>query len=121
MFVSVLIPTYRRLELLKRAIADVRSQTYEDWELVISDDEVGDNETWQWLTREMSNDPRIRIIKNLQNKHGQVFNVNNGLKVCKGEWIKPFFDDDRMNRDCLEKMVGMIIMLSIQPLNMLRN
>ena len=106
MVVSVLIPTYRRLEFLKRAVADVRLQTYKDWELVVSDDEIGDNETWRWLTQEALRDSRIKIVKNMQDRHGQVFNVNNGLRVCRGEWIKLLFDDDRMLPNCLEEMVG---------------
>lgn len=112
MLVSVLVPTYKRLALLKRAVADVRAQTYNEWELIVSDDEVGEGETWQWLMQESASDSRIRVIKNLGDKHGQVFNVNNGLRVCKGEWIKPLFDDDRMLPNCLERMVSVAEKLS---------
>ena len=31
--VSVVVPTYQRLELLRKTIASVRAQTYRDWEL----------------------------------------------------------------------------------------
>lgn len=106
MLISVLIPTYRRLALLKRAVGDVFSQTYENWELVISDDEYTIGETWLWLQDLAKKDCRVRIVKNQSEKHGQVFNVNNGLRECKGEWIKILFDDDRMLPDCIVKMVN---------------
>ena len=47
MKVSVAMPTYKRLPQLKRAVDDVLSQTYKDWELVISDDEEGEGEDSQ--------------------------------------------------------------------------
>ena len=36
--VSVIIPTYNRLELLKRSVESVMAQTYENWELIVIDD-----------------------------------------------------------------------------------
>ena len=106
MLISVLIPTYRRLALLKRAVDDVFSQTYENWELVVSDDELVKGETWSWLQDLAKKDCRVRIVKNQSEKHGQVFNVNNGLRECKGEWVKILFDDDRILPDCLAKMAN---------------
>ena len=44
MLVSVLIPTYKRLQFLKCAVEDVLVQTFKDWEIVVSDDEVGEGE-----------------------------------------------------------------------------
>jgi len=106
MLVSVLIPTYKRLQFLKRAVEDVFAQIFSDWEIVVSDDEVGEGETWKWLKEVAAKDQRIRIFKNDGPKHGQVFNVNNGLKECRGDWIKVLFDDDRMLPECLEKMLA---------------
>lgn len=106
MLISVLIPTYKRLRFLKRAVEDVFAQTFSDWEIVVSDDEVAEGETWKWLKVMAAKDQRIRIFKNEGPKHGQVFNVNNGLRECRGEWIKVLFDDDRMLPVCLEKMVA---------------
>ena len=108
MLVSILIPTYRRLELLKRAVADVQAQTYKDWELVVSDDEVTVGETWLWLQDLADKDQRVRIVKNHSRMHGQVFNVNNGLRECKGEWVKILFDDDRMLPECVARMVNVV-------------
>lgn len=112
MLISVLIPTYRRLALLKRAVEDVFRQTYKNWELIISDDEPTNGETWLWLQDLADRDHRVRIVKNQSGKHGQVFNVNNGLRKCKGEWVKILFDDDRMLPECLAKMANVATRLS---------
>lgn len=112
MLISVLIPTYRRLALLKRAVNDVLRQTYQNWELIISDDELANGETWLWLRDLVEKDRRIRIVKNHSGNHGQVFNVNNGLRECKGEWVKILFDDDRMLPECLAEMANVAARLS---------
>lgn len=106
MKVSVAMPTYKRLPQLKRAVGDVLAQTYKDWELVISDDEEGEGETWKWLQELSLRDGRVRILKNTRGKHGQIYNVNSACLATKGEWIKPFFDDDRMLPNCLEDMIA---------------
>ena len=36
--VSVLIPTFQRRELVRRAVASVEAQTYRDFELIVIDD-----------------------------------------------------------------------------------
>ena len=102
MKISVAMPTYKRLPQLKRAVADVQNQTFRNWELVISDDEKDPGETWAWLQNLAQEDARVKIVRNLGENHGQIWNVNNALRHCTGDWIKPFFDDDRMLPDCLE-------------------
>lgn len=82
------------------------AQTYTDWELVISDDENGDGESWQWLVKLAKADNRVIIVKNEQSRHGQIWNVNNALRHCSGDWIKPLFDDDGMLPKCLETFVA---------------
>ena len=38
--ISVIIPTFHRPELLKRAVASVHAQTYKDFELIVIDDAI---------------------------------------------------------------------------------
>ena len=106
MRISIAMPTYKRLPFLKKAVSDVLAQTWTDWELVISDDEVGEGETWTYLTNLAKTDSRITILKNTRGKHGQIYNVNSALNVCTGDWIKPFFDDDRMLPTCLADLIS---------------
>lgn len=100
-FISVVIPTYKRPDLLPRAIASVLAQTYTNWELIISDDEQRAGNTWQYLKKYAESDQRIRIVQNY-GQHGQSGNVNNAMRLAKGKWIKPLFDDDVLRPDCLE-------------------
>lgn len=106
MRISIAMPTYKRLSFLKKAVSDVLAQTWSDWELVISDDEVDEGETWTYLTNLVKTDSRIKILKNKRGKHGQIYNVNSALSACTGDWIKPFFDDDRMLPTCLADLVS---------------
>ena len=36
--VTVVIPTFNRLALLREAVESVKAQTYDDWELLVVDD-----------------------------------------------------------------------------------
>lgn len=101
--ISVVIPTYKRPTLLRRAIESVLSQTFSDWELLVSDDEESAGESWAYLTDLAKADPRVRPIKN-EAPHGQAFNMNNLLRNASGEWIKPLDDDDLLRPRCLESL-----------------
>ncbi|HVT83842.1 MAG TPA: glycosyltransferase [Chitinophagaceae bacterium] len=87
--ISVIIPTYNRLPLLKEAIASVIEQTYIKWELIIVDD--GSTDGTADAIQKMS-DSRIRLIPLSHSGHiGQV--MNEGVKHCSGEWLA-FLDSD---------------------------
>ena len=85
--ISVVIPTYKRRVLLERALDSVFAQTYNNWEVIVSDDEDGSGETWTYLTDLSEKDPRVRPSKN-QGENGQVHNTNNARRHARGEWIK---------------------------------
>ncbi len=93
--VSVLIATYNRQQLLRRAIASVLKQDYDDYELVIVDDCSTD--TTQDLIHSYS-DPRIRYIRNKQNVGG----IHGDRAILKefvdqhmrGEYFVYLCDDD---------------------------
>lgn len=97
---SIIIPTYKRLALLKRAVQSVFDQTCPHWELIVSDDEAEKGETWAYLQDLASRDARVRVTRNT-GPHGQAGNVNNCLKLVRGDWVKPLYDDDVMLPECL--------------------
>lgn len=64
--ISILLPTYNRAELLAKAVASVRGQSYQDWILLIADD--GSSDGTEALGPELeASDPRIRYFRKPQN------------------------------------------------------
>ena len=99
--VSVCIPTYNRANLLPYAVNSVLNQTYNDFELIITDDGSTDNTAEvvsQW------NDSRIRYIRHPQNI-GKSNNMRSGFNAATGEYFIKFDDDDGLTPDFLEKTI----------------
>ena len=61
--VSVIIPTYNRPKLIRRAIHSILAQTYQNFEIVVVDDS-SNNKTEKVI--EEFNDKRIRYVRNKQ-------------------------------------------------------
>ncbi len=91
--VSVVIPTYDRLPLLREAVASVLAQTHADLELIVVDDGSSDG-TAEWLAT--AADPRVR---SLRLPHGaNVAHVRNaGARAARGRYLC-FLDSDDLWR-----------------------
>ncbi|OFX42842.1 MAG: hypothetical protein A2046_03725 [Bacteroidetes bacterium GWA2_30_7] len=92
--VSVIITTYRRPENLQSAINSVISQTYQNIELIVVDDNDNDSEfrvaTAEIIDKYSKN--AIKYIKHEKNSNGACAR-NSGIKNSKGSFIC-FLDDD---------------------------
>lgn len=86
--ISVLIPTYNRPQLLKRALHSLQAQLYPDWEALVVDD--GDGSSIQAVGE--LGDPRVWATKN--RGRGQVYARNTALEAASGEIIALLDDDD---------------------------
>ncbi|NER33278.1 MAG: glycosyltransferase family 2 protein [Oscillatoria sp. SIO1A7] len=87
--ISVIIPTYNRANLVRRAIDSVIKQSYENLEIIVVDDASGDN------TQEVINgigDSRIRYIRHGVNQGGAATR-NTGIEAATGEYVA-FLDSD---------------------------
>lgn len=93
--VSVVIPTYGRSEMLKRAIGSVLNQTYDYIEIIVVDDNDSDSEdrrrTEGALQKYLQND-QIIYLKHEKNAGGCAAR-NTGIDAANGEYIG-FLDDD---------------------------
>lgn len=101
---SVCIPTYGRAHILPEVIRSVLSQTYEDFEIFISDDASPDN------TEEVINsfkDPRIRYHRNQKNL-GVRENWNFAVKSARGEYVLKLDDDDYIDPTFIAKTVSVL-------------
>lgn len=86
--VSVILPTYNRIELLKESVDSVLKQTYHNLELIVIDDGSSD-ETKSYIENHL--DKRIRLIS--QENMGRSSARNVGLLKSKGRLIT-FIDSD---------------------------
>jgi glycosyltransferase involved in cell wall biosynthesis len=87
--VTVVIPTYNRLDFVQQAIASVVAQTYTNWELFVVDDGSDDGTSEAVISM---NDVRIRLLKM---KHvGNIAKLRNtGVQAGSGGWLA-FLDSD---------------------------
>lgn len=107
--VSVIIPTYKRSDFLKRALESVFNQTYNDWEILIIDDNNPQSEfrkDTEEFMREYVNNPKVKYIKHKENLGGALAR-NTGIKHASGEYIAFLDDDDEFLPTKLEKQVEM--------------
>ncbi len=87
--VSIILPTYNRGYIIRKAIDSIRSQTFQDYELIIVDDHSSDD------TKDVVSkykDISIKYIY-LEENHGGGYARNIGMKYSKGD-ILSFMDSD---------------------------
>jgi Glycosyl transferase family 2 len=116
--ISVPIATFNAAErLFDRAIASVRAQTYDRWEIVV----VGDGCTDDTAARvEQLDDDRVRFV-NLpfrtvypDDPHERwlvsgVAPWNRAVELSQGEWIAPLDDDDELLPNHMETLINLAL------------
>jgi len=99
--VSIIMPTYNREQLLRRAIQSVLTQTYQDFELIIVDD--GSTDNTERLAKSFNSD-KIRYIRHRENK-GPAAARNTGIQSAKGDYIAFQDSDNEWMPEKLEKQM----------------
>jgi glycosyltransferase involved in cell wall biosynthesis len=94
---SIAIPTYNRLELLKKAVASALSQTYLNIEVIVLNDCSIDG-TKMWLDEIVKQESKIRVINNSQNL-GCVGNIKSIPKYVNGKYLGIISDDDLLEAE----------------------
>ncbi|NQT33163.1 MAG: glycosyltransferase family 2 protein [Candidatus Omnitrophica bacterium] len=87
--ISIIIPTYNRAAMIKRAIESVLVQDYDNMEVIVVDDASKDNTPE--VVRSVE-DPRLIYIRRPENK-GAAAARNTGMRQATGEYIA-FLDSD---------------------------
>jgi glycosyltransferase involved in cell wall biosynthesis len=87
-FASVVVPTRRRPDGLRRTIESVRSQDLAEWEVIVVDDGAGEGIE----AAEAFGDPRVRALRNAGT--GQADARNTGISHARGEIVCWLDDDD---------------------------
>ncbi|MBL7880357.1 MAG: glycosyltransferase family 2 protein [Chryseobacterium gambrini] len=100
--VSIITPSYNSAEFIAETIHSVLSQTYENWEWLISDDRSQDD-TVELIQK--YNDPRIKL--HVLEKNGGAGNARNkSLERAEGRYIAFLDSDDFWYPEYLEEMIG---------------
>ena len=104
--VSVVVPTYNRAQFLERCVRSVLDQTYKDVECIVVDGASKDNSV-EILRRLAAEDSRLRFIS--EPDHGEVYAVNKGFDLAKGEILGQQASDDFYVPDAIEAAVGFLL------------
>ncbi|MGL6298356.1 MAG: glycosyltransferase [Methanobacteriaceae archaeon] len=99
--ISVVIPSYNHEKYVKETIESVLNQTFQDFEIIITDD--GSSDRTVDKIKEFD-DERIKLFVFEENQ-GACVAVNNCINKSKGEFIAVLSSDDFWELDKLEKQV----------------
>lgn len=114
--VTVVIPTYKRPNQLKRTIDSCLSQSYSNIEIIVVDDNSPETEyrkTTEKVMHQYSNNEKVVYIKHAKNRNGSAAR-NTGLANANGQYITFVDDDDILYQEKLSKQVAVLDNSDIQ-------
>lgn len=103
--VSIMIPTYKRVEFLREAIQSALNQSSKiTYEVVVVDNDQ-DHESSAKVDKliEEFSSPILRLYRNTKNI-GMFGNWNRCIELAQGEWVSILNDDDLLKVNWLESM-----------------
>jgi len=107
-FISVIIPTYNSEDFIAKTLETLYSQTYNNYEVIVTDDGSADNTIGVVKSFFLKCPSRKKTI--LINKHeGPGAARNKGIKSASGDWISFLDSDDLWKHNKLESVVGYIL------------
>lgn len=104
--VSIGLPVYNGEDFLKYALDSLLSQTFRDFEIIISDNASTDN-TPKICQEYVLRDKRIRYIRQ-NNNMGALWNFNFVLKQSNKEYFIWVSADDKLHPEFLEKNIDIL-------------
>lgn len=106
--VSVIIPIYNVKQYIDRGLRCIMTQSYQDFEIILSDDGSTDG-SYEECLRWAKNDSRIRVLHQANKGAGAA--RNHGIEEAKGDYIYFFDIDDEIRPNllqyCVEKMCNL--------------
>lgn len=96
------IASYNNFEYIKEAVDSILTQTYENIEIIISNDGSSDfkeDEIVSYIEKNKRSNITNVVVNNFSNNQGTVKNVNYLCKTAKGEYIMIMAADDALYDD----------------------
>ena len=106
--VSVIVPTYRRPDRLRRALDSINAQTYNNSEIIVVDDNSPEDEyrkETETFIRQYSSSLPLKYVRMAQNEGGAMAR-NRGISEAAGTFITFLDDDDEYLPDKIEKQIN---------------
>lgn len=101
--VSIITPSFNCAAFIGETIESILAQTYQNWELLITDDCSSDN-SFEIIEEYVAKDPRIKLFK-LSKNSGAGVARNNSIKEAKGRYIAFCDSDDQWHPEKLELQI----------------
>ena len=105
--VSIIMPAYNSARFIGRSIEAIISQTYPDWELLITDD-CSVDDTVSRVTRYCEADNRVKLFV-LQENSGPGVARNNSIANARGRFIAFCDSDDIWLPEKLERQIRLMM------------
>ena len=102
--VSIITPSYNSSKFISQTIESILSQTYTNWELLITDDCSVDN-TREIVESYQRKDTRIKFFQ-LKENSGPGIARNHSIEMAKGRFIAVCDSDDQWYPEKLEKQLA---------------
>ncbi len=101
--VSIITPTYNCAKFIARTLDSVQAQTYQNWEMIIVDDQSKDN-TKEIVEGYIKDDPRIKYHL-LDVNSGAAVARTTAMKLAQGSYMAFLDSDDIWMPDKLERQI----------------
>ena len=99
--ISVIVPVYNKINYLEQCIDSILSQTYDNLELLLVDDESTDG-SGEICDQYADQDERVKVFH--QKNGGPTAAVMTGLREAAGDYYTFIDSDDYVSKDMLQKM-----------------
>ena len=104
--ISIGLPVYNGEQFIRKALDSILAQTFEDFEIIISDNHSTDR-TQEICQSYLARDKRIRYYRNSENL-GAAPNYNRVFELSTGEYFKWVAADDIWASDYLEQCIKVL-------------
>ena len=101
--VSIVIPAFRS-DFFATCLDSALAQTHRNLEILILDDSPS-GEIEKIAGKYLRRDARIVYRRNTP-PLGEPDNLTQGIRLARGEFIKPLYDDDTLEADAVERLLG---------------